>query len=147
MQIVCCIFYMEKQMDMIVTFGGGMKVNAHFNNFTIYTDQTKRAGGDESSPEPFSYFLSSLATCAGLFVLRFCQTRNISTEGIQLRQSHHWNKEQKRVDNIHLEIELPSSFPEKYAPALIRATNECAVKKALMNPPQIDVTTRVVDAT
>ncbi|KHD05339.1 hypothetical protein PN36_07200 [Candidatus Thiomargarita nelsonii] len=133
------------QMEMIVTFGGGMKVNAHFNNFTVYTDQTKRAGGDESSPEPFDYFLSSLATCAGFFVLRFCQTRKISTEGIQLRQSHHWNKEQKRVDNIHLEIELPSSFPEKYAPALIRATNECTVKKALMNPPQIDVTTRVVE--
>jgi len=133
-------------MDITVTFGGGMKVNANFNNFTVYTDQTKRAGGDESSPEPFYYFLSSLATCAGFFVLRFCQTRKISSEGIQLRQSHHWNKEQKRVDNIHLEIELPSSFPEKYAPALIRATNECTVKKALMNPPQIDVTTKIVDA-
>lgn len=134
-------------MDMIITFGGGMKVNAHFNNFTVYTDQSKKAGGDETSPEPFSYFLSSLATCAGFFVLRFCQTRNISTEGIRLRQSHHWNKEQRRIDNIQIEIELPPSFPEKYAPALSRATNECSVKKALMNPPQIEVTTTVADAT
>jgi hypothetical protein len=28
-------------------------------------------------------------------------------------------------------------------PALIRATNECTVKKTLMNPPQIDVTTTI----
>lgn len=132
-------------MDIIVTFGGGMKVNAHFNNFTVNTDQSKRAGGDETSPEPFHYFLSSIVTCAGFFVLRFCQTRNIPTEGIQLRQSHNWNKEQKRVDNIHLEIELPPSFPDKYTRALIRVTNECTVKKALMNPPQIEVTTKVVE--
>ncbi len=79
-------------------------------------------------------------------MVRFCQARNISTEGIQLRQSNDWNKQKKLVENIHLEIELPSSFPEKYASALVRATNECRVKKALKNPPEISVTTKVVDA-
>jgi uncharacterized OsmC-like protein len=133
-------------MDMTVTFGGGLKVNAHFKDFTVCTDQSKNVGGEETAPEPFSYFLSSLATCAGFFVVRFCQTRNISTEGIQLRQSNDWNKQKKLVENIHLEIELPSSFPEKYASALVRATNECSVKKALKNPPEISVTTKVVEA-
>lgn len=113
-------------MDMIVTFGGGMKINAQFKNFTVNTDQAKRAGGDETFPEPFSYFLSSLATCAGFFIRRFCQSRNISTDGIQLRQYNDWNKEKKLVENIRIKIELPPSFPEKYAPALIRATNECS---------------------
>jgi len=132
-------------MEINVTFGDGMKVNAQFKHFTINTDQSQKVGGDETAPEPFAYFLSSLATCAGFFVLRFCQTRNISTEGIQLHQSNDWDKKNGRVENIHLEIELPPAFPEKYAPALIRATNECTVKKALMNPPNIDVTTKVVD--
>ena len=131
-------------MDIIVNFGDGMKVNAHFKNFTVNTDQAKLVGGEESFPDPFSYFLSSLATCAGFFVLRFCQSRNISTDGIQLRMSNDWNKNQGRVENIHLEIEIPPSFPEKYASALIRATNECSVKKALINPPNIEVTTKVV---
>jgi ribosomal protein S12 methylthiotransferase accessory factor len=129
-------------MEINVTFGGGMKVNAHLKNFTVNTDQSKKGGGDETAPEPFAYFLSSLATCAGFFVLRFCQTRNLSMDGISLHQSSDWDKKTGRVENISLEIELPSSFPEKYAPALIRATNECSVKKALMNPPQIEVTTK-----
>jgi len=132
-------------MDITVTFGGGLKVNAHFNNFTVCTDQTKKAGGEESAPEPFAYFLSSLVTCAGFFILRFCQTRKISTDGIQLRQSNDWNKQTKRLESISLEIELPPSFPEKYAPALIRAANECAVKKVLMDPPEIKVTTKVAE--
>jgi ribosomal protein S12 methylthiotransferase accessory factor len=132
-------------MEMTVTFGGGLKVNAHFKNFTVNTDQSKLAGGEETAPEPFAYFLSSLATCAGFFIVRFCQTRKISTDGIRLRQSNDWNKEKGVVENIRLEIELPPSFPEKYAPALIRATNECSVKRALMNPPQIEVTTKFVE--
>jgi ribosomal protein S12 methylthiotransferase accessory factor len=134
----------EKFMDMTVTFGGGLKVNAHFKQFTVYTDQAKEVGGEESFPDPFSYFLSSLATCAGVFVLRFCQTRNIPTEGIQLRLTNDWNKEKHKVDNIAIEIAVPSSFPEKYLPALIRAANECTVKRALREPPQIEVTTKVV---
>jgi putative redox protein len=132
-------------MDITVTFGGGMKVNAHFKNFTVNTDQAKLAGGDEAYPDPFSYFLSSLATCAGFFILRFCQSRNIPTGGIQLSMSNDWNKEKGLVENIQIEIELPPSFPEKYAQALIRATNECSVKRLLFNPPNIEVTTKVIE--
>ena len=127
-------------MDAVITFDEGMQVTAQFKNFIVNTDQAKTAGGKEAFPDPFSYFLSSLGTCAGYFVLRFCQSRNISTKGIKLHQSNDWND--GRVENIHIEIELPSSFPEKYATALIRATNECTVKKTLINPPQIEVTIR-----
>jgi uncharacterized OsmC-like protein len=133
-------------MDITVTFGGGMKVNAHFNNFTVNTDQPKKVGGEETFPDPFSYFLSSIAACAGFFVLRFCQSRDISTAGIQIRMVNDWNNTRKLVENIQLEITVPSTFPEKYAPALIRAVNECSVKKALINPPHIEVTTKVVEA-
>lgn len=131
-------------MEILVDFGGGMKVNAHFKNFTVHTDQAKKVGGDEIYPDPFSYFLSSLVSCAGFFVLRFCQSRNLSIEGIQLRAQCNYNNQTHLVDNIHIEIEIPPTFPEKYAPALIRATHECSVKKALLNPPQIEVTTKVV---
>lgn len=133
-------------MEILVDFGGGMKVNAHFKNFTVNTDQAKKVGGDENYPEPYAYFLSSLATCAGFFVLRFCQTRELSTDGIQLRTQCDYNKQTHLVDNIHIEIEIPPSFPEKYAPALIRATHECSVKKTLLNPPNIEVTTKVIES-
>ncbi len=134
-------------MEMTVTFGDGMKVNAHFKDFIVHTDQPKTVGGDETAPEPFAYFLSSLATCAGFFVARFCQTRNIPTDGIHLRQSNDWNKKIGLVENVYLEIDLPTSFPEKYIQALIRATNECTIKRTLMNPPTISVTTKVVETT
>ena len=132
-------------MEMSVKLGEGMKVSAYFKNFTVHTDQAKQVGGEESYPDPFSYFLSSLATCAGFFVLRFCQSRNLATEGIQLHMRNDWNKDKGLVEHIQLEIELPPEFPEKYTAALIRATHECSVKKALSNPPSIEVTTKIVE--
>jgi ribosomal protein S12 methylthiotransferase accessory factor len=74
-------------MDMKITFPGGKKVNAEIDGFTHKTDQSLISGGDESAPEPFSVFLSSIGTCTGIYVLRFCQERNINTTGMEIIQS------------------------------------------------------------
>ena len=68
---------------MQVTFPGNMKVEAYFKGYTITTDQPKDEGGDESAPSPFDLFLASIATCAGYYVLSFCQKRNISADKIK----------------------------------------------------------------
>jgi len=125
--------------EMIVTFGGGKKVDADFNGFTIHTDQAEYAGGEGSAPEPFSLFLASIGTCAGIFVLSFCQSRGIPTEGIRLVQSHFAKESGRGIGKIEIAIELPPDFPEKYKDAVISAANLCAVKKHIMEPPEFIV--------
>jgi ribosomal protein S12 methylthiotransferase accessory factor len=132
--------------DMIVSFGGGKKVNAEFNGFTIKTDQGVYAGGEGSAPEPFTLFLASIGTCAGIFVLSFCQSRGISTDGIRIVQSHEAKESGRGIGKITITIELPPDFPEKYKDAVINAANLCAVKRHLMEPPVFDVRTETVGA-
>ncbi len=132
--------------DMIVSFGGGKKVNAEFNGFTIKTDQGVYAGGEGSAPEPFTLFLASIGTCAGIFVLSFCQNRGISTEGIRIVQSHEANESGRGVGKIIITIELPPDFPEKYKDTVINVANLCAVKKHIMEPPVFEVRTETVAA-
>jgi putative redox protein len=127
--------------EMIVTFGGGKKVNAEYNGFTIQTDQSPYGGGEGSAPEPFALFLASIGTCAGIFVLSFCQSRGIPTEGIRIVQSHFVKESGRGIGKIELAIELPADFPEKYKDAVINAANLCAVKKHIQDPPEIVVTT------
>ncbi len=129
-------------MEMTTRFPGGLRVDAQFGDFTVSTDQAKANGGDSSAPEPYAYFLSSIATCAGIFVLRFCQARDIPAEQISIKLSNDWNKEKGTPDTIFLEIQVPPEFPEKYLSALIRAVNECSVKKTIVNQPEFKVTTR-----
>jgi len=67
-----------------VSFPDGKKIDAQIGEFTINTDQAVANGGDESAPEPFQLFLASIATCAGIYALSFCQSRNIRPDGMSL---------------------------------------------------------------
>ncbi len=130
-------------MEMRISFQGNKKVSADFSGFNVLTDQPKDDGGDASAPSPFQLFLASLGTCAGYFVLSFCQKRGIPTEGIELVQMAHWDDEKHLVSKVALEIRVPNSFPEKYKNSLISAANLCTVKRHLQEPPQFEIVTRV----
>jgi ribosomal protein S12 methylthiotransferase accessory factor len=127
-------------MEMIIDFPGGSRVDAHFDPFTVRTDQMPVA----TAPSPFATFLASIGTCAGIYVLGFCQQRGLSTEGIYIRQLMHTDASTGMVGKIDLEIRVPPSFPEKYLPSLVRAAELCAVKKHIEHPPEFDVYTQVV---
>lgn len=129
--------------SMTVRFPGGARVDAFYNGFEIATDQARDSGGEASAPEPFDLFLASIATCAGIYVLRFCQKRNIPHDGIRLVQSWARDEQTKRLATIRITIEVPPEFPAKYHDALVRAANQCAVKKTIESPPDFEVETVV----
>jgi len=123
-------------MDMIITFPGGYKVNAIYKGFTIETDQPREDGGDGTAPEPFSLFLASIGTCAGVYVLRFFHTRKIPTDGLQIKLKTEWDSEKRMLSKIILELHLPPHFPKKYISAVKSAVDACAVKRHILNPPE-----------
>lgn len=126
---------------MEIVFPGNKRVDAIFNGTVVRTDQPVQAGGDGTAPAPFDLFLASIGTCAGIYVLGFCQARGIPTDGIKLIQRMNYNYQKRLFDKIEVEIQLPADFPEKYKAAVIHAADNCAVKKHLLNPPEIVVTT------
>jgi putative redox protein len=127
-------------MEMIIDFPGGSRVDAHFGPFTVATDQPPVA----SAPSPFEVFLSSIGTCAGIYILGFCKQRNLPTEGIRIVERITHSRVNGMLENVGLEIQVPPDFPEKYRDSLIRSAELCAVKKTLENPPRFDITTKEV---
>ena len=126
-------------MSMEITFPGGVAVNAVYNGFTIATDQPEHNGGQNSAPSPFDLFLGSLGACAGFFALRFCQQREIGTDGLRLTLTPERDPETHRVGTVGIEIQLPEGFPEKYRKAIVRATDQCSVKRHILEPPAFEV--------
>jgi putative redox protein len=125
-------------MDMEVYVPGNKKVFAKFGDFLVETDQPVRAGGDASAPTPFELFLASIATCAGIFVLGFLQKRGLSTEGAGVSLHADRDPETHMVKAVSLQIKLPPDFPDKYNDAIIRAAEQCTVKRHLEDPPRFD---------
>ena len=126
-------------MEMIIDFPGGARVDAHFAGFVVPTDQPASGGGASSAPTPLLTFMSAIGTCAGIYVLGFCRQRGIPTEGIRLVQRMRTDPATHLVRDVQVTIELPAGFPAKYAEAVVRAADQCAVKKHFEQPPVIHV--------
>jgi putative redox protein len=128
--------------EMIISFPGGRRVDASFDGFTIRTDQSAAHGGDGSAPEPYATFLASLATCAGIYVLVFCQKRDIPLDGIRLVQRL-TRAPEGGIASIEIDVEVPPTFPEKYLKPVAAAAGACPVKKTIEHPPEFKVNTVV----
>ena len=132
-------------MDMEVTFPGKKKVNAAYKGFVIETDQSVDGGGDGSAPEPFALFLASLGTCAGVYVLSFCEAREIDPSGLKLELDFDRNQTTNMVEKVSMRIVLPPTFPAKYEKAVIRVARQCTVTKHLDTPPEFEFSTIIVE--
>ncbi|MEI7705150.1 MAG: OsmC family protein [Deltaproteobacteria bacterium] len=130
--------------EIVVTFPGGMRVDAQVGRHVVRTDQHVPDGGEDSAPTPFELFAASLATCAGLFVVGFCQKRDLPTDGIRVVERLH-HGEDGALAGVDLDIEVPASFPEKYRDALVRVASKCSVKRAIQAQPAFQVRTVVRD--
>lgn len=125
-------------MRMEMRFPGGLAVDAEHKGFLVHTDQPVEAGGGGTAPSPFDLFLASIGACAGLFALQFCRQRGIDTAGLGLtlageRAAH------GLISVLRLDVTLPRSFPDKYRDAILRAVDQCTVKRHLHNPPLFEV--------
>ncbi len=125
-----------------VTFPGNKKVDVEFGKFTIKTDQKKIYGGDDTAPEPFNIFLSSIGSCAGIYAVSFCETRELNTKGMYLLLDISFKERENFLEEIKLILYVNKEFPEKYIKPIIKSMNSCAVKNQLH--PDIKINTTVV---
>lgn len=124
-----------------VEFPGGLRVDARLRDQVIKTDQPVMAGGEGSAPSPFELFLGSIATCAGIYALSFCNSKGIATEGMSISMDLARNNTTGLISKINMDLKLPEGFPEKYKSAIINSMDLCTVKKHLQTPPEFEITT------
>ena len=125
---------MGERLD--VQFPGGKRVDIRIRGFEIATDQSLKAGGAASAPAPFDLFLSSMAACAGIYALNFCESRKLPTQGLGLSMDWERDAKQPLQAKVRYRLKLPRGFPEKYRSSIVKAMNLCAVKKHIQNPPE-----------
>ncbi|MES9854250.1 MAG: OsmC family protein [Candidatus Thiodiazotropha sp. LLP2] len=122
-----------------VSFTGGKRIQAQVAGFTIETDQPAKYGGEASAPAPFDLFLGSLATCAGIFAWNFCESRQLSTDGLALKMECIEDEKKKMIGSIIFHLTLPNDFPERYRSGIIRAMELCAVKRHMHTAPEFTI--------
>lgn len=127
-------------MRMDITFPGGKRVHSSYKGFTVATDQPRSEGGNGSAPEPYDLFLASIGTCAGVYVVYFCEERGIDPAAIRMSLQFERNEKTHLTERVRIHLELPPEFPAKYKTALTRAAGVCTVKRNILDPPEFLVT-------
>ena len=127
-------------MPIDIYFDGNKKVNAVIDGFTVKTDQPVRSGGDNSAPTPFSLFVASVGTCAGVYVKGFCDQRGIPTDDVRISLDYVYDQLQKLITKFIIKIHVPTDFPEQYDAAVIKSAALCAVKRHLNPSIENDIT-------
>ncbi len=126
-------------MSIEVKFAGNKKVNAEIDGFTVQTDQPVKSGGDNTAPSPFSLFLASLGTCAGIYIKGFCDQRGIDTSNVSISMDYNYDNVQKMIAKFIFNIHVPADFPEQYEMAVIKSAMLCAVKRHLNTSIESDI--------
>ena len=126
-------------MHVDVSFPGGAEVAARYRGHSILTDQPFESGGGDAAPSPFDLFVASLAACAGYYALRFCQQRGIDTKGLRVTLDAARDERTHMVNLVRVHVALPADFPERYREAIVRAVDQCSVKRHLLQPPTFEV--------
>ena len=130
---------------MEITFTGGLKVRAEFDGLTVDTDQPIASGGGGDAAGPYDLFLASLGTCAGFFALRFMQQRDIDATGARLTLVTEKDPATGLAATVTIDLELPPGFPDRYRSAIVRAMDQCKVKRQLEHPPVVVATASPAD--
>ncbi len=128
-------------MQVNVRFLENLRLEANFDDFSIYTDQPIRYKGDGTAPSPFDYFLASSALCAAYFVKVYCKARDIPTEDIKLTQNNIIDPENRYNQIFNIQVELPESISEHDRQGILRSIDRCTVKKVVQTKPEFKIET------
>jgi len=74
------------------------------------------------------------------------QQRGIDPQGTRLTLSTERDPETKLATTVQIDLEPPEGFPDKYREAIVRAMDQCKVKRQLEHPPTVVATVSVGSA-
>ena len=95
-------------MEMMIDFPGGSRVDAHFGNFTVQTDQPPVCQCTNALLPPFS---PPWAPAQGYMSWVSASSAVCLPKGIRILQRMHTNPVNGLVGKIDLEIQVPPTFP------------------------------------
>jgi len=119
-----------------------MNIDIRFNNAgkIIPSYNGKEITMDES---PYMIYLATTGMCSAVYVRAFFTQRGMSLENVFLTQFITYNQMTNMVEKMNVKVDLPDTFPTKYNKAIKAVVDQCPVKKHMVAPPVVSVTTNM----
>lgn len=126
-------------MEVTVQHLGAVQFEIKARQHTIVSDQPPENGGFDEGMTPPELFLASLGSCAAYYAAEFLRQKGLATEGTRVRVTADKLPNPARIDNIHIEVELPMACEERERAGVDRAVHRCLIHNTLEHPPKVEI--------
>ncbi|MCL5408665.1 MAG: OsmC family protein [Candidatus Omnitrophica bacterium] len=113
----------------------GRKFEAIVRNHKIDIDLPKELKGQDTGPTPPEIFVTSFASCIGMYVIFYCERAKISYSGLRIKVDYQHLPD--RIGKMVFDISLPSATTEEYKKGVLEWANKCTIHNTLNNIPEI----------
>lgn len=133
-------------MEVAIEHLGDLQFEIKARSHTIACDQPIENGGYDEGMTPPELFLASLGSCAAYYAADYLRRQKLATAGTRVRVTAEKAKNPARLDNFHIEVELPLELTEQQRTGIEEAIDRCLIHNTLLNPPQITLDVKAAEA-
>ena len=124
-----------------VKYLGGKKFLAQNRGHAITIDLPVTSGGKDEGVTPPELFIDSIASCVGVYVVAYCNSAGLNTEGLSIKVD--WEKETSRkpyyIKKIDIKINLPNAEVGLRKEALLKIAHFCMIHETLKKQPEVNI--------
>jgi len=126
-------------MEVAIEHLGDLQFEIKARSHSVACDQPIENGGYDEGMTPPELFLASLGSCAAYYAADYLRREKLATAGTRVRVTAEKAKNPARLDNFHIEVELPLELTEQQRTGIEEAIDRCLIHNTLLHPPQIAI--------
>jgi uncharacterized OsmC-like protein len=130
-------------MEVTVHHLGAVQFEIRARQHTVLSDQPAENQGFDEGMTPPELFLASLGSCAAYYAAEYLRQKGLATEGTKVKVTAEKVPNPARLDNIHIEVELPAYCEERDRAGVDRAVHRCLIHNTLLQPPKVEIAIHV----
>jgi len=116
---------------IVVTHERGRRFTSQIRTHRIVTDQSVRAGGDDSAPTPLELLCAALGSCIAVYVQQFCESRGLQHRGLRVEVTPRNAANPNRIAELSVRVCLADELPPHEMEMLERVVRSCPVHNTL----------------
>jgi len=129
-------------MEVTVEHLGEVQFEIKARQHTIPCDQPPENGGYDEGMTPPELLLASLGSCAGFYAVQYLRKWKLAIKGTRVRVTADKLKEPARLDNFHIEVQIPMELTDQHRAGVEKAVHLCLIHNTLLHPPQLTIEVR-----
>jgi putative redox protein len=121
----------QSPSPIVVTHEKGLSFAARIRDHRLLTDQSTRAGGEDSAPSPTELISAALGSCIALYVHQFCVSRGLPHDGMRIEVTPRSVANPNRIAELSVAVVLPGELSSHTREMLERVVRSCPVHNTL----------------